>query len=298
MIGYIFFRIAVGFFRILPWGAVYLLADFVYFVLYRVIRYRVDLVKTNLSLCFPEKDEAWVEDMSKKYFRYLADIFLESIKALHISAEELQSRYRVRGENIMHNEALANRNVILLSAHYGNWEFMTRGLSFCIPHEVAGIYSPLSNKRIEAYMAKCRSQDGMWLVPAKESKEAWTADRGNPVAYTLLSDQNPSNPDRAYWINFLHRETGFIPGAEVYAKRYDYPVVLMLMHMTKRGYYEITFELISDRPNETEFGEIMCKYAAKLEDVIRENPALWLWTHRRWKHKKPEAYTPMDPIRE
>lgn len=297
MIAYIFFRIFDGLLRILPWSAVYALSHFAYFILYRVLRYRVDLVQRHFSECFPDKNEDWVKTMTQTYYHYLSEIFLESIKALHIPVEELKQRYHLVGEKVLNRPDLMGRNVILVGSHYGNWEFMTRGLPHLIPHEPAGVYRPLSNHRIESYMAKHRSKDGMWLVPTEQSKPAWTENRGRPVAYALLADQNPSNPKRAYWIQFLNKETGFTPGAEVYAKKYDYPVVLMLMRRVKRGHYEVHFEVLEMNPRSTEFGEIMQKYVGRLEDWITSDPPYWLWSHRRWKHKMPEDFTLMKSIK-
>lgn len=297
MIGYFFFRFFDFLLKWMPWRALYGLSNFVYFILFRVLRYRVDLVRTHFKTCFPDRDEQWVNRMTKTYYHYLSDILLESIKALHIPASEIQKRYKLVGEDVLRKPELANRNVILVGSHYGNWEFMTRGLPYLIPHEPAGVYRPLSNKRIEAYMAKHRSKDGMWLVPTEKSKPAWTEDRGKPVAYALLADQNPSNPRKSYWIEFLNRETGFTPGAEVYAKRFDYPVVLMLMNRVKRGHYEVSFELLEMNPKETEFGEIMQKYVGALEKRIQNDPPYWLWSHRRWKHKMPADFTLMKSIK-
>lgn len=297
MIAYFFFRFFDALLMVLPWRVVYGLSNFVYFILYRVLRYRVELVRNHFKICFPNRDEVWVEKQTKAYYHYLSDILLESIKALHISTEELKKRYRMVGEDVMHRPELAQQNVILVGSHYGNWEFMTRGLPHLIPHEAAGVYRPLSNRRIEAYMAKHRSKDGMWLVPTEKSKSAWTENRGRPVAYALLADQNPSNPKKSYWIEFLNRETGFTPGAEVYAKRFNYPVVLMLMKRVKRGYYEVKFEVLEMNPAQTEFGEIMRKYAGALENLIQEDPPYWLWSHRRWKHKMPEEYILMTPLK-
>lgn len=296
MIAYLFFRILVFVLRIMPWWMVYAFSDFVYFVLYRVLRYRVALVKTNFSLCFPEKDEDWVNRMTRTYYKYLADIFIESQKALHISSEELLKRFSPRGTEVFNTEPYKSKNLIIIGSHYGNWEYMTRSMPHLMPHEVAGVYRPLTNERIEKYLAKHRSKDGMWLVPVQVAKPAFVEDRGRPVAYTLLADQNPSNPRKSMWIDFLNRETGFIPGAEIYAKRYDYPVVSMLLKRVKRGHYEVHFEAFEPNPAKTEEGEIMRKYAGVLEDWIREDPPYWLWSHRRWKHHRPEDYPLMKPL--
>lgn len=297
MIAYLFFRFFDLIIQLLPWRGVYLLADFVYVILFRVLRYRVDLVRENFTKCFPEKDEAWVDQMTKTYYRYLADLFLESIKSLHEPIDRLLERFKPVGNEIFSDPDLIDRNIIIVGSHYGNWEFMTRCIPHMMPHEAAGVYRPLSNERIEKYMASLRSNEGMWLVPVQESKQAWTTDRGRPVAYGLLADQNPSNPRKSYWIEFLNRETGFTPGAEVYAKKFDYPVVSMFFERVGRGRYLVHFERFEMDPKETEFGEIMKRYAAKLEEWIQADPPYWLWSHRRWKHRRPKDYELMKGIR-
>lgn len=298
MIAYVFFRFLDTLCILLPWRGVYAISSFAHFILYRVLKYRVNLVKENFRLCFPEKEEAWVQQMTECYYRYLADIFIESIKALHVPIDELQKRFVSVTNEILYKEPFASKNIVIMGSHYGNWEFMTRCMPSMMPHEVAGVYRPLSNKRIEAYMAKHRGKDGMWLVPAHTAKGAFVEDRGHPVAYTLLADQNPSNPKSAFWISFLNRETGFTPGGEVYANRYNYPVVIMFLKRIKRGHYSVHFEPLEENPSEIAFGEIMRKYAAMLEDWIREDPPYWLWSHRRWKHKRPEDFTLMSPKRD
>lgn len=296
MIAYLGFRFLDFILMILPWPVVYGIADFAFFILFRVVRYRVDLVRENFRLCFPEKDDLWVNQMTETYYRYLAEIFIESIKAMHMPIEKLLKRYQCDSNDILQRAPFADRNIIIMGSHYGNWEFMTRGLPHLVPHLVGGVYRPLSNTRIEAYMAKHRSSEGMWLVPADTAKAAFVEKKDRPVAYALLADQNPSNPKSSFWINFLNRETGFTPGGEVYARRYDYPVVLMLMRRVKRGHYTVQFEPLAPNPQETEFGYIMRRYAGILEEWIREDPPYWLWSHRRWKHRRPADMEVMDTL--
>ncbi len=297
MIAYIFYRFFSGLIAVLPWSAVYGMSDFAFFILFRVIRYRVDLVRNNFKTCFPDKDEKWVEERTRDYYHYLSDLFLESIKSLNEPIDKLLERFKSDSHDLFDDPDLAGRNIIIVGTHYGNWEYMTRCVPHLVPHEVAGIYRPLSNTRIEKHMSKLRSSEGMWLVPVKEAKESWTAKRDRPVAYGLLADQNPSNPKKAFWINFLNRETGFIPGAEVYAKKYDYPIVSMFFERVKRGHYTVHFERFEMNPKATPEGEIMRRYAGKLEEWIENDPPYWLWSHRRWKHKRPEDYDLMSTIR-
>lgn len=290
MIGYLFFLLGVWIVRIIPMRGLYIISDGVSWLLFHVIKYRREVVSENFRRCFADKDQTWIDYHTREYFRYLADLLLEGVKSLHMSIEELNERFTVNVPDFMNRAPYKGSHVILMSSHYGNWEYATRAFPVQIKsHIMGGIHSRIKNKRIYRYMNKYRGSTGMWLIPTDEAKSALRRTDIDPTAFLFLSDQNPSSPERAYWTNFLGTPTGFVPGAEIYAKKLNFPVALILVKRIARGKYQLNFHDICRTPSDHEDGYIMKKYAQLLEELIEENPIPWLWSHKRWKHKMPEG---------
>ena len=275
----------------MPIQILYGLADFVYFVLYRIIKYRKKVVISNLSNSFPEKPDKELQAIAQKFYRHLADVFIEAILNLRLSKDKLLQRYRCTNAEILLPYYQAGKSVILMSAHYNNWEYMITTLEHQIKHHGVGVGKELSNKTLDKHLNKYRTRYGTEVVFANNVRNTFDYYHKYkvPTAYMMLSDQSPNNIHKCWWSTFLNQETGFIFGAEHFAKKYDYPVFYYDVQKVKRGYYEITFHLITQEPGEEQHGNITEKYIRHLEHTINQKPEYWLWSHRRWKHKKPNT---------
>jgi len=251
-----------------------------------VFGYRKKVVYSNLKRSFPEKSEQEIHRIAKDFYTNLSDITLESIKGLSMSKKALQKRYPVLNVDLLDEYLVNNKSVIGLASHYTNWEWGVLSFGFQFKHKSIGLYKPLSNKYIDSYIKKTRAAWGMNLVSIKNTSDAFNEKHEKPAVYFMVSDQSPSNRKKAIWVKFLNQDTACLHGAEAYAKKYDLPLVYGDIQRVKRGYYNVTISIIEENPKQTKEGEITQKYMKKLEDTVLAKPENWLWSHKRWKHKR------------
>jgi KDO2-lipid IV(A) lauroyltransferase len=271
---------------LLPFPAVYLLSDFMYFVLYRLIGYRRKVVRQNLLRSFPEKKEEEIIKIEKEFYVFLCDLMLETQKMLTISKNEALKRCRFKDQSIFDRLYEQKKNVIIVMGHYGNWEWGGNTMALACKYQLCVIYKPLANEKFNELVIKMRTRFGAKPYSSTNVLREMLSDRHMLTATAFIADQTPP-PENAYWMNFLNQDTPIFQGTEKIARKLNYAVVYAKVDRLKRGYYEISLELLSENPSTTADGEITRMHTAKLERDIIEKPAIWLWSHRRWKHKRP-----------
>ncbi len=285
-IGYIFFRIIIFIFKLIPFWFLYVLSDFVFFLFFYVLKYRKNVVFENLQNSFPLKSKSEILKIAKGFYKNLSDITVEGIKGLTMSKKALVKRYRVINLDFEKEYFDKGTGVIAIGSHYANWEWGALCFSLQFSHETHGLYKPMSNKYIDKFIRKSRAAWGMNLVPINETSKMIEKKYEKPPMFIFVSDQSPSNVKKAHWIKFLNQDTPCLHGAEKYAKQLNIPVVYGNVQRIKRGYYEIEILTVEDKPLETAEAEITKKIHEILEKIIIEKPENWLWSHKRWKHKK------------
>ena len=273
---------------ILPFRVLYFISDLLYMILFHVFGYRRNVVEGNLRNSFPEKSNREIIQLSKKYFHYLCDLILETLKKTNLSKKETMEHFKFHNTELFNSLFDENRSVILLMGHYGNWELAGSAFSLSCKHPLYVVYKPLSNPYFENLMRKSRTLFGTRLIKMENTLKDILANKNNCSAYAFIADQTPSNQN-AYWTNFLNQDTAMFTGAEKLAKKLNFPVVFINIVRVKRGYYEIFAELISENPKSTSENEIIESYVRKLEKEIIKMPETWLWSHRRWKQKRQVA---------
>jgi KDO2-lipid IV(A) lauroyltransferase len=212
---------------------------------------------------------------------------LETLKTLTISPEEVRKRVEFKGKDILQQYAREKRSVILVLGHYGNWELA--GARYSQERDIPQlhvIYHPLANARFDRLMHHMRTRHGTRLYTMRETSKAMIRDRDLLTATAFIADQTPS-PERAYWMTFLNQDTPVFQGTEGLARKLDKPVIYISITRPERGYYCMSMETLVADPTRTTDGEITEVHTRRLERDIRKYPELWLWTHRRWKHKRP-----------
>jgi len=275
----------------LPFGVIYRISDLLYFLVYYLIRYRKKVVFNNLRNSFPEKSEKEINKIAREFYKHFCDLILESIKLPGLTDAEVKKRMVVEGQEIFQELYERNRNIIPMAGHYNNWEWAASMIPLFINYRCFGIFQPLRNKTFNDYITRTRSRFGMRMVSKKEFyREIEPVMGEKPKAVFFLSDQLPKNPYKTYWTEFLNQETGFPYGAGIYAVKYNYPVVYGQIIKEKRGFYRVKIELIDENPANTSPDEILKKYSDLMESQILDKPQYWLWTHKRWKRKKPADY--------
>ncbi|MDD2635155.1 MAG: lysophospholipid acyltransferase family protein [Bacteroidales bacterium] len=286
LLEFIGFRVLVAIFSLIPFWGLYILSDFTYFIFYYILTYRKNVVISNLRMCFPNKTDEQIKDICKKFYKHLSDISLESIKGMSIREKTLKKRYVIKNQELANNYFVDNKSILCLTSHYGNWEYGILGTNNAIRHQTIALYLPLTNKYTECYGLKRRKRFGMKMVAVQETKSIFNPPPSSPVAVIMAADQSPSNIERAIWVNFLGVETACLHGPEAYAKKTGMPVVYLKISKVKRGYYSLEFEDLIKNPEKCKPNEITNVYFNRLEQDIKNQPEYWLWSHKRWKHKK------------
>ncbi len=272
----------------LSFGALYKLSDFLFFVLFRVLKYRYKVIRGNIDRSFPDMNDLERNNLTIKFYRHFCDLIVESLKIFSIKEKEVQERMVFKNPEVVNQYFSQGRSVILAGGHYNNWELFAVAVDQALQHQALGIYKPLSNLYFDGVMRESRGKFGLKMIATTLVKKEFERRREEPTAFIFATDQSPGNKHNAYWMRFLHQETGVLFGAEKYAQEYNYPVLYGCIKKVSRGHFEVVFEVVHDQPASAPYGLITEKHTRLLERDIRVKPEYWLWSHRRWKHQRPE----------
>ncbi|MGR6087984.1 MAG: lysophospholipid acyltransferase family protein [Arcticibacter sp.] len=276
----------------LPSFVLYRISDLLFLLFYHVVGYRKKVVHDNIEKSFPEKSQAEVKQIMDGFYRHFCDLIVESLMIFRISSHKAMSRMKFRNPELLDKHFAEGRHVIIAGGHYNNWELFAVAVDQSLKHDVYALYKPLNNLFFDEKMRTSRGKFGLRMYSIKKVKELFdNLQSQSPAAVVFATDQSPSNPQRAYWTRFLGRDTAVLFGAEKFANDYDCPVYFCTLHKIKRGYYEGEFKLVTDNPRGLAYGQLTEMHCALLEADIREKPEYWLWSHRRWKHRKPDGIT-------
>jgi len=272
---------------LLPYPMLYGFSDFLFFIFYYVIPYRKKVVLSNLERSFPEKRKNEITAISKAFYRHFCDLVLESLKNFSIKEADAQKRMEQIDTDVMNRLHDQGKSVIMVGGHCGNWELWAVATAPHFHHKLVGIYKKLSNPYFDKKMRDSRSKFGLQMIPTRETAEYIKTHQDELIAPVIALDQSPGDPKKCVWINFLGQDTATHYGAEKFAKEYNYPVVFGHIYKLRRGFYQARYELVTENPREMGYGELIAKVSAILEEDVRKAPEHWLWTHKRWKHKRP-----------
>ncbi len=280
------------------------LAPSLYFIFYRILGYRKRVVRENLARCFPEKSEVELRSICDKFYTVLSEVMISSIaQADPVSGRkifpELDERVDPSSlDSTRDNEAFELRKLthdiswIALTAHFGMWEYLTWWSTFANQRMLA-VYHPLQNKIFEVLFQRFRRKIKVYPIPANESLRFVIKNglrfRGESYLLGLIADQNPPLLPDSNWFDFLGRETVFFEGGEKIARKMKLPVYFIYQKRVGRGRYTFHYKIVWDGVEQIEPTEITRRYVAMLEEEIRKAPYMWLWSHRRWKHKRPNS---------
>jgi KDO2-lipid IV(A) lauroyltransferase len=283
---YYIFRTYLAILKITPFFLLYGFSFIMYFFMYHVFRYRRTVVYGNLRKSFPEKSEPEIREISKRFYKHLGEIFVEGVKGYSMSEKSFKKRYRIIGAEIAKKYLDQERTVIALASHYGNWEWGIETVAKFFNHKVIALYKPINNKYIDTYLKEKRIKGGMYLVPMYETRLTFEEAKDNPALIIMAADQSPLNLKKTVWVNFFNQDTPCNYGPEYYSVHYNLPLVYFDVQKVKKGYYTLTIREMMENPSGTEPGEVTGLYMRTLENIITEKPEYWLWSHKRWKHKR------------
>ena len=279
---------------LLPLPVLYLLSDFIYFILYYLVGYRKKTVFQNLEKSLLDKSPQEIDRIARKFYRQLCDYFIESAYRIHMGENENARRLHYINPELLKNYYNQGKSIVLLLSHYGNWEFPTR-ISKLSSHDILAIYKPLQNKYFDRLFLQLRGQFGAIGIPMESTlRTLLTYQRNNKLAvlYTI-ADQRPQWTSIQHWTTFLNQDTPVIIGPEKIARRFNLPVYFLDLQKIRRGYYSAELKPICENPKDVPEFDITRKYLAMLERNILERPELWLWSHKRWKYFRHEVQNPV-----
>lgn len=273
----------------LPLKWLYVLSDILYVLIYKIAHYRIKVTRANIKASFPDKTEKERRDLERRFYHHFSDYIVETIKMAHSTEKEAQSRAILKNPELI--DRLMDEGqpcVILLMGHYGNWECFSAGNSFFKDAGIFQVYRPLKDKAFDNLFINLRNRFGARGIKKNDTiRDIITLHKNKTRAcVVLLSDQTPSKANLHYWTNFLNQDSAIFTGGERIAKKLNLPVIFGDTQKVSRGHYTVDFKLITDKPQETVDFWITEQYARLMEECILRDPAYWLWTHKRWKHKK------------
>lgn len=272
---------------ILPFPIFYLFSDFVYFLTYNLIGYRKKVVRANIALALPHLSEKERLSIEKKFYSHLCDMFLEMIKTLTISQKEVEKRFTFTNLEVYHELEKQNKSIALLCAHYASYEWVI-SMNYHITYKGFGIYKKIANPYFDKLVKQIRSKFKAALITTKETIPtiAENHKQGILCLYGFASDQSPKKNAAYHWAPFMGHIVPVHTGAEMLAKRFDMNVIFLRTKKIKRGYYEASFELLSNDAKSVPNYDITDRFLQLVEEQIHEAPEFYLWTHKRWKYMK------------
>ncbi|CAM3911827.1 lysophospholipid acyltransferase family protein [Flavobacterium branchiophilum] len=272
---------------ILPFRILYILSDLLYIIVYYIIGYRKNVVRDNLALTLPHLSQAERKIIEKKSYSHLCDMFLEMIKTMTISKNEIYKRYYFANLDFYKSIEAEKKSIILMCGHYASYEWLV-SLNQQVAFKGFGVYKKINNPYFDQLVKKIRARFGATLISTKETIPTIIENVNNNVLslYGFASDQSPTLHNAVHWTKFLGVEVPIHVGAESLAKKYDLNILFLKTIKVKRGHYVATFERLSDTILGTPDYQISDLFIKKVEHQIYEAPEFYLWTHKRWKHRR------------
>jgi Kdo2-lipid IVA lauroyltransferase/acyltransferase len=276
-------------FSLLPFFILYAISDFLAWLLYAVVKYRKAVVMNNIGIAFPEKSDEEKKAIVKKFYQYFTDAMLESLKFISISKKQLLKRST--GSFTIINDLISKGvSINIMAGHQFNWEYANLLYAIHLPIPFVGVYMPIKNKIFEKIFYNFRSRYGTILIGATDFKNKMYSVFDKQYMLALAADQNPGGPYNAFWINFFGRPTPFVTGPEKGAIKNNAAVVYVGFKKIKRGYYHFETTLLAQESKDKKPGELTLLYRDALQQTILNDPANYLWSHRRFKFEWQPAY--------
>lgn len=272
---------------ILPFRLLYVVSDGLYVFLYHIVGYRRKTVMNNLELVFPEKSNAERKRIAKRFYHHLCDMILEAIKSINISVDDMKARFKFTNIEVIKDYENRKQSIALMCAHYGSWEWIFI-LQAYTSHLTFAIYKRLNNKYFDKLVRKIRARYDSYLITTKESIDVLKENKAKGLLTIngFAADQSPKKHKAYHWTKFMGIEVPVHTGAEMISKKLDMPMVFFSVKRVKRGFYETTFQTLTDSPKDYDDYVITDKFMALVEQQIYEAPEYYLWTHKRWKHRR------------
>jgi KDO2-lipid IV(A) lauroyltransferase len=279
---------------LLPLRVLYIISDGFYFLSYYILKYRRDIVRTNLMIAFPEMTDKERKKIEKKFYHNFIDTFIETVKLISASEPFIEKHFTANWD-VLNQVYQSGRRAHLHLGHNFNWEWGNIVLGKKTPFKFLAVYTPITNPVFERLFLKLRSRSGVVMLPSNKMRERFLPYRNTQYLLGLVADQNPSDPARAWWFNFFGRPAPFVKGPAKNAITADAVIIFASIKKIKRGYYQAVFSIDEAAPAQHTEQDLTRKFIRYLEENIRQYPDLWLWSHRRWRWDWKPGFEPVIP---
>lgn len=269
-----------------PWWLLHFTSDVLCFFAHRIVGYRVPVVRKNLRRAFPEKTSQELKRIERDFYRHLCDVLVEIVKSLTISREEMAERVRYANPELFEEKFDQKKPMLVYAAHQANWEWLLLGGKVQLPYPCDVVYKPLASPFSEKFMKAVRGRFGGMVIPKSSAVRAIVKNRHDTRIYGIAADQVPGKKGAKLWHDFFGMATAFFPGIEQLPKLTQMDAVFLKMKKTARSRYEVEAVPLASAPYDKNSAEILPEYCRVAEQMIREQPAYWLWSHKRWKYAK------------
>ena len=274
---------------LLPFRVLYVLSDAIYFLVFHVFEYRKAVVLSNLRIAFPDKTDAEQIIIAKQFYHNMIDTFVESIKFITLSKKQALQRSSANFD-VLDQALSSGKPVFILGCHQFNWEYVNVLYPLHLNVPFIGVYMPIANRAFDRIFYDFRKRYGTVLVPATQFKNQREELLKGQYVLALAADQNPGHPANAFWLQFFGKPAPFVTGPAKGATKADAIVVMAEMQRLKRGHYHFAMRILTESANSFEPAQLAALYRNELERVIRQDPANYLWSHRRWKYEWKAEY--------
>ena len=273
----------------LPFPVLYLISDGLYVFVYHIFGYRIKVVRKNLIKSFPQKTNAERKEIEQKFYHHFCDLIIETIKLIQISSYSLSKRLVIENPEILEKFYKKQQSILFITNHYNNWEWAGTAVSATSKFKIYPIYKPLTNRYFDEFIKKIRGRFGAVPLAKNDTLRTLVANKYRLTGTAFIGDQSPVKQEIQYWTQFLNQETPMFLGVEKIAVKFGYPVIYGHVEKLSRGYYQLTFKVLTENPSTNKLYDITELHLRELESAIQKKPEFWLWSHNRWKHTKPEA---------
>jgi len=271
--------------QLIPFWLVYQCANILAFVLQHVVKYRAAVVRQNLKNAFPSYTNAALKEIEKKFYLNFCDVLLENLKLNSISKKTVRKRMKFLNPAVFSDLAETGKGVMLIGAHYNNWEWMALSLSTYLNEKMFSVYKPLNNTQSDRLMLNARARFGANIIPMQQFPKVVLKNKNRGAVHLMIADQSPHRSKLDFFCAFLNQDTPVYLGAEKLMKAANLNLYFVEVHRVKRGFYEMKIVPLNEQST-NEKGQATKMHLSHLEKMIINSPESWLWSHRRWKHSQ------------
>lgn len=283
---YILFLSCSKFFQLLGLNLSRRFSFLIAVLFYYIIPIRKKTVLENLHNAFPDYDEKKLKSIAFGSYKSFAIALAEILYIPAMSKEDIKKQVDCNNVELIREKYEENNGVILLSAHFGNWEFMATSLAAQLNIPISVVIKPQRNPYVTNWMNKARTKWNNEIVPLGISiRQTYQTIKDKKIV-AMVADQR--GPEESIKINFFERNLTVLTGPAALSLKTGAPILYGIsVRQDDYSYKSVMTEISNENlpeSNEEKIKELSQRHMAYLEGYIRKYPEQWLWMHKRWKH--------------